>query len=241
MQAKRVETPDVREVGGPQNGEPQRVDRRLFVQLQVFGGCRDTGAVIDALKSAGMEGTLYESVHDPCGVGVAICHEDPAHFVGPLRAVFQASPFDGLSFQPHMTMFGRTYGVGYEPDLIDALLGRPRRTLLNAQWPWAIWYPLRRKGNFAALDGAAQRDILAEHGAIGRAFAGADFAHDVRLACHGLDPNDNDFVIGLVGSQLHPLSAIVQRMRRTAQTSTYLERLGPFFVGKAVWQSEWQS
>ncbi len=39
-----------------------------------------------------------------------------------------------------------------------------------------------------------QRVILAEHGAIGMAFGAGDYAHDIRLACHGLDTNDNDFV-----------------------------------------------
>ena len=34
-----------------------------------------------------------------------------------------------------------------------------------------------------------------------------------------------------------PLSHIVQSMRKTQQTSLYLEHLGPFFVGRAVWQS----
>jgi hypothetical protein len=29
----------------------------------------------------------------------------------------------------------------------------------------------------------------------------------------------------------------VQSMRKTQQTSLYLDRLGPFFVGRAVWQS----
>ena len=33
-----------------------------------------------------------------------------------------------------------------------------------------------------------------------------------------------------------PLSALVQAMRKTQQTSLYLDRLGPFFVGRAVWQ-----
>ena len=64
----------------------------------------------------------------------------------------------------------------------------------------------------------------------------ADLAHDIRLACHGLDVHDNDFVVGLVGKDLHPLSAVVQAMRKTQQTSLYLDRLGPFFVGRAVWQ-----
>jgi hypothetical protein len=27
-------------------------------------------------------------------------------------------------------------------------------------------------------------------------------------------------------------------MRKTQQTSLYLERLGPFFVGRAIWQSK---
>ena len=79
-----------------------------------------------------------------------------------------------------------------------------------------------------------QRTILAEHGAIGMAFGAADYAHDVRLACHGLDRDDNDFVIGLIGKELFPLSAVVQAMRKTQQTSLYLDRLGPFFVGRAV-------
>ena len=41
--------------------------------------------------------------------------------------------------------------LGYEPDLRDVLFDRPRRTVLNRAWPWAIWYPLRRSGRFAQL------------------------------------------------------------------------------------------
>jgi hypothetical protein len=29
----------------------------------------------------------------------------------------------------------------------------------------------------------------------------------------------------------------VQTMRRTQQTALYLDHLGPFFVGRAVWQT----
>jgi chlorite dismutase len=120
---------------------------------------------------------------------------------------------------------------------MDVLLHRPRRTVLNPDWKWSVWYPLRRSGRFAQLPPEEQRVILAEHGAIGMSFGAADLAHDVRLACHGLDKVDNDFVIGLIGKDLYPLSAIVQAMRITQLTSLYLERLGPFFVGRAVWQS----
>ena len=71
----------------------------------------------------------------------------------------------------------------------------------------------------------------------GAAVVSTVLARDVRLACHGLDPNDNDFIAGLVGKELHPLSAVVQRMRSTRQTAEFIEKLGPFFVGRAVWQS----
>ena len=69
-------------------------------------------------------------------------------------------------------------------------------------------------------------------------YGAGDYAHDIRLACHGLDKEDNDFVVGLIGKELYPLSRIVQDMRRTQQTALYLERLGPFFVGRAVYQSK---
>ena len=219
------------------NGQPQRSDERLFMQLLVYGGCRDSRALGDALDAAGVEGAVYEDANDPQGVGVLTITKDPNFFVITLRPVLNKGPFESLVPKPEFTMLGRTYALGYEPDLLEAILHRPRRTALNRDWPWAVWYPLRRSGRFAQLPVEEQRVILAEHGTIGMSFGAADFAHDVRLACYGLDKNDNDFVIGLLGKDLYPLSAIVQAMRKTQQTSLYLDRLGPFFVGRAVWQS----
>jgi chlorite dismutase len=138
-------------------------------------------------------------------------------------------------------MIGRTYASGFEADLDEWLLRRPRRTALNPAWPWGIWYPLRRNGAFARLTPQEQGAIIREHSVLGRAYGEADLAHDVRLACHGLDTHDNDFVIGLVGRELHPLSHLVQAMRKTAQTAQYLQTLGPFFVGHALWQSPLRS
>ena len=91
---------------------------------------------------------------------------------------------------------------------------------------------------FSALPPEEQTPILREHGKIGHAFGEAGYAHDIRLACFGLDKNDNDFVIGLVGAELYPLSACVQAMRKTKQTSLYIEQMGPFFIGKAIWQTQ---
>ena len=134
-------------------------------------------------------------------------------------------------------MLGRTYSTGREADLEDWLLEKPRRNALNPQWPWAIWYPLRRKPEFELLPKEEQGKILYEHAKIGIAFGQADYAHDIRLACHGLDKNDNEFVLGLIGRDLYPLSKVVQEMRRTQQTAKYMQSLGPFFVGKVFWQS----
>src|SRR2546421_36097 len=134
---------DVRERGA---GE-QVADRRLFMQLHVFGGCTDPKPLVSVLEGSRLAAVLYQDVNDPRGVGVLAMSEDPS------------------------------------------------------------------------------------------AYGDADLAHDVRLACHGLDVHDNDFVIGLIGRELHPLSHLVQTMRKTAQTSQYLQTLGPFFVGHVRWQS----
>jgi len=224
---------DVAERGA--NG--QTSNRRLFMQLQAFGGCSDAKALAAALERSRIEAALYADLQDPRGVGVLTFAEDPALLATRVREVLAAEPFADLDLKPALAMIGRSYSTGFEPDLEDWLLNRPRRTVLNPAWPWAVWYPLRRTGAFAKLTPQEQGAILREHGTIGRAYGDADLAHDVRLACHGLDAHDNDFLIGLVGKELQPISHLVQAMRKTVQTSEYIASLGPFFVGHAVWQS----
>ena len=231
------EPPDLSEKGGMKDGQPQRSDTRLFMQFLAFGGCADATPVADTLARAKISGVLYEDVNDPWGIGLLTFNEDPDYFVDRVRPLFEEAPFGALRQKPEYTMLGRTYAIGYEPDLVDVLQHRPRRTVLNPLWKWGIWYPLRRSGKFAQLPPEEQRVILAEHGAIGMSFGAGDYAHDIRLACHGLDKADNDFIVGLVGKELFPLSAVVQAMRKTQQTALYLEHLGPFFVGRALWQS----
>ena len=231
------EPPDLAEKGGNKNGQPQRSNDRLFMQLLAFGDCHDSHSLTTALDASGVTGVLYEDVNDPLGIGLLTVTQDPNHFVDAVRRLLSVEPFASLTQKPEYTMLGRTYSIGYEPDLPEVLLHRPRRTVLNKDWRWGVWYPLRRSGRFSNLPPDEQRVILAEHGTIGMSFGAGDLAHDVRLACHGLDKNDNDFVVGLIGKELFPLSAIVQTMRKTQQTSLYLERLGPFFVGRAIWQS----
>jgi len=235
------EPPDLSEKGGMKNGQPQRSDERLFMQMLAFGGCTDAAPLVAALEASGLTGVLYEDVNDPHGVALLTLSPNPLAFVEQVRPLLNAAPFASLVQKPDYTLLGRTYSLGYEPDLKETLLERPTRTVLNPDWKWAVWYPLRRSGRFAQLPIEEQRVILAEHGTIGMSFGVGDYAHDIRLACHGLDRDDNDFIVGLIGKDLFPLSAIVQTMRKTQQTSLYLERLGPFLVGRAVWQGRGRS
>jgi Chlorite dismutase len=232
-----AEAVDVAEHGRTVEGETTSLDRRLYMQLQAFGGAPNTQALIAALESAGVVGALYEDVNDPTGVALLTMTEAPEALVGELRSFLQSSPFAELDPKPELTMLGRTYTIGHEQDLEETLVERPRSRVLDPSLEWAIWYPLRRAGSFEQLSRSEQSTILMEHGGIGMSFGRAGLGYDIRLACHGLDKLDNDFVVGLLGPKLHPLSIIVQRMRKTKQTSLHLERLGPFFVGRVAWQS----
>ena len=42
---ERIDPPDLSEKGGMKDGQPQRSDDRLFMQLLAFGGCADPAQV----------------------------------------------------------------------------------------------------------------------------------------------------------------------------------------------------
>jgi chlorite dismutase len=227
---------DVAERAGDHSGYPQTLESRLFMQLLVFE-CEQTQeptVVLDGLERAllrrSVTAVLYEEVNAPRHVAVLTFSEDPSYFVRAVRPALNVMT-PQLRQVTAMSMLGRTYSTGYEPDLRHALLERPAQTALNPDWPWAIWYPLRRRGEFNRLERSEKAAILKEHSLIGRAYGEQDLAHDIRLACHGLDASDNEFIIGLIGRELHPLSHIVESMRRTRQTSEFIAQMGPFFVG----------
>jgi chlorite dismutase len=232
---------ELSERGAVRDGQPQLLDRRLFVQLIALEAPRQpsveriTSELARSLDERKVGSVLYADLHHPLGFAVVAWAEDPRVLAGALRSTINAPELpDGLRVRPELSMLGRTYSTGYESDLQDFLLERPKRTLLNPKSEFAVFYPLRRKGGFERLDPREKGAILSEHGAIGRAYGEQDLAHDIRLCCHGLDPNDNDFVVGLVGKELYPLSHVVQGMRKTRQTAEHMEKMGPFFVGQAI-------
>lgn len=234
---------DVRERGNDKNGQPITLDRRIFMQLLGFECAPDLDpreavrVLGEGLREQGVGTVIYADVNHPRGLLLLTFSEAAEDFVRKVRPAVAHPSLTGLSVRPDLSMFGRSYSTGYEQDLEYWLLNRPRQTVLNPEWPWAIWYPLRRKGGFERLEPRDKGGIMREHGSIGRSYAEADLAHDVRLACHGLDTHDNDFVIGLIGKALQPLSHVVQAMRGTRQTAEYMDQMGPFVTGYAVFRN----
>ncbi len=228
---------DVNEYGGKKDGERQSMNRRLFMQLLVFDAkdgaatASIAAALPDLLREAKVPGVVYADTSSPTGLGLLTWSEDPAHFVRNVRPLFAKPALAGATLRNDFAMLGRSYSTGHEPDLEFVLLKRPIANVMEESNAWHVWYPLRRTGAFAKVEPLDQSHIMREHAAIGMAYGQKELAHDVRLACHGLDAEDNEFVIGLVGKELHPLSHLVQAMRKTRQTSEFIEKMGPFFVG----------
>lgn len=227
---------DLREHGRLKDGTPIHSDRRLWIQFLAFGDCHDTDALAAALAVSGQSAALYADLSDPWGVGLVRMHEDPSFFVGEGRAFLQTSPFAALVPKPELTMTGRTYAIGYENNLDEVLVDRPRGRILDPALTWACWYPVKRDKAFESLHDELKHAVMMDHGHLGMAFGKANLAHDIRLACHGVDFNDNDFVIGVLAPELANVSQVVQAMRKSLQTMHHIESLGPFFTGKVLGQ-----
>ena len=238
-------TIDVQEHGGKRDGTRQSMDRRLFMQLLVFDvpffgpdTAHDADQVAREaalqLGHARVQSVLYADTMSPRGLGLLTWNEDPAHFVRAVRPLFNRGPLTGVVLRDSYAMLGRTYATGHEPDLEHALLHRAIENVSREAFPWHVWYPLRRTPAFARLDSHEQGQILREHATIGMAYGAQELAHDIRLSSYGLDAADNEFVIGIIGRNLHPLSHLIQTMRKTRQTSEFIEKMGPFFVGHVL-------
>lgn len=230
---------DLREKGLPVRGLPRVADRRLYVQLHAFTGADEaaTNAAIEAVKAFGLDAVVYANVNDPRGLAVLVLTEEPETLAGAARKLLAGEPFSRLMPQPELTMLGRTYASGREANLEEALIKRPIGHATRRDWPWAIWYPLRWKGEVHQLSAAEEAALGREPTMINHRFGDAGYAGDIRLASYGFDQADNESVHGLVGPRLDWLSKLVEEFRGTAMASRYLQKVGPFFVGRAIWQS----
>ena len=222
------------EIGGEVDGERIFLDRRVYIQFAAYTGCLSTEELVGEIAAASIPCVIYEDVNDPTGIGLAVTFEKPYRFLTELRDFLQNSLFAKLERRHELTMFGRTYAIGYEKDLHETLLRKPIGRLTDESLQWAIWYPLRRKGGYEALTAKEQHDVQIEHMQAGRSFATDTGIKDIRLASFGMTAADDDFVVALLGPDLHPLSQAVQLMRKSKQTSLHLQRLGPFFTGRVA-------
>ena len=142
MNNEELENVDISEKGRAADGQVISSERRLYMQLLAYGECPDAAALIPAIEETGITGALYVDLNDPQGVALVVASESPDFFVTDLRHFLNYPPFAGLLPKPEYTMFGRTYAIGYEPDLEQTLITRPRQRLLDPKLPWVIWYPL---------------------------------------------------------------------------------------------------
>ena len=130
---------DVSEKGAPIDGNVQKLDRRLFIQLLAFTDATETAKLIKDLEASNLEAVLYADVNNPKAVGLLTISEDPGFFTTTLRDFLNTSSFKDLTLLPEYTLLGRTYAIGHERDLEDWLLKRSRRVASNTEWPWAVW------------------------------------------------------------------------------------------------------
>src|SRR5439155_3488682 len=99
---------DVQERGA----DGQTSDRRMFMQLQAFGGCLDAKPLLRVLESSRIEAVLYQDVNDARGVGVLAISEDPLFFVTALCEVLNVVSFAGLVYKSEMMMCWLSYVSG---------------------------------------------------------------------------------------------------------------------------------
>ncbi|MCL2723160.1 MAG: chlorite dismutase family protein [Polyangiaceae bacterium] len=235
---------DLNEYGAKKDGVRQQMNRRLFMQLLVFRVPSGTPAdktgkeLAKVLLERKIAHVVYADTVDPRSLGLLTWSEDPEHFVKVVRPLFAEDPLTHVEFRDDFAMLARSYSIGREAELEWFLLRKPIEAVTNTEFAWHVWYPLRRKGAFARLLPSEQGEMMREHAALGHAYGETGRAQDVRLTCYGLDAGDNEFVIGLIGRDLHTLSHLVQAMRKTRQTSAYIEKMGPFFVGSVMSQSQ---
>src|SRR4026208_902072 len=105
----RIDPPDLSGKGGMKDGEPQRSDRRLFMQLLAFGDCADASAAERVLDAADLQTGGYEDGNDPRGIAILTLAADPNVLLDGLRPVLTQELFAGLTPKPEYTMLGRTY------------------------------------------------------------------------------------------------------------------------------------
>ena len=85
--------PTVAEIGRSRDGTNLQSNRRMFVQFHAFTDCHDTASVVDAVRGAGIEAAVYESLTDP----LAKPHKMAQGHAAPPPSRSQGSVFEGTA------------------------------------------------------------------------------------------------------------------------------------------------
>ena len=236
--ARRPDRPRPSAEKGTRDGERISLDRRLFVKFTACGNCRDVNAAAaNALDRAGVTGALYLDANDPRGIGLVAVSEDPEWFVTTWRDLLASPPLrcDGAKGRSSTCWDAPIPSATSRTSSTCSSSGRSpasptRRSAGRSGTRFAVPSPSRSS---PPPTSAASSPSTAPS-ATGTAPPGSPST--CASPATASTANDNDFIIGLLGANLFPLSSIVQAMRGTEQTSRYLESLGPFFVGRVAWQ-----
>ena len=113
-------------------GQPvQAMNRRLFMQLLSYecdglDPARAIQALGGALDENRASAVIYADVNNPRGIAVLSWSEEPGDFVTRVRPSLSQPGLERLKSLTPLTMIGRTYSTGYEPDLEHWLIQRSR-------------------------------------------------------------------------------------------------------------------
>jgi len=210
-------------------------DNTLFLQLQVFdiepaaGPRAMVSALSRRLREKRIDGVIYGDANDHRGIGLLTWATNPGDILDNVHALLGGKRFSALTPRPGWVMFGR---VGS-----DQPYGTTVETLLNGSQSWAVWYPVRNKPEWGSLDAGSQQSVHDEHIEAAKSFIAEGRVSYARLACHGLDPEDNDYISYMAAADLGDISSLAEAIRGTAQVSTHTDKMGPVFVGRKIWQN----
>ena len=209
------------------------------MKFTAFGGCADPQAAVAALAEDGVEGALYVDANDPQGIGLIVAAEDPGLLRDDAARAVQPPAVRGVHAQarvrharPHVLDRLRARSRGHavhEAARQDAEPREPLGRVVSAAARRRSFRRCRPIISAASWPSTARsRNATAPAGmpptCASRATASTRTTTTSSSACSA--------------RTCIRLSAVVQEMRKTEQTAQYLDSLGPFFVGKAVWQAK---
>ena len=229
---------DVNEYGGKKDGERQAMNRRLFMQLLVFDAPAGEAAdeigkdLAAQLRHNAIAGVVYADASSPRGLGLLTWSEDPAHFVQAVRPLFarrlaaQGGPAPAVrDARPHLR-----HGPRAGPRARAPAPRHPERDERRSTRGTSG----TRSAARARSRGSTRRSRAASCASTRRSAsptARPSWRTTSASRATGSTPRTTSSSSASSGASSTRFSHLVQTMRKTRQTSEYIAKMGPFFVG----------